>query len=972
MQNTRYKIQNTGQSLLALLLIIAFAAMILGLGSQFIAIRIRTNEAAGERTINSRLVQESLETARVIARENWHNIDARISETENYYPEYSTWQYRKALTIDHTKVPSNQTNFPVLINLSTDADLAAKAQDNGADFLFTDSEGNELDYELEKFDGSTGELVTWIKVPLLSSTSSTVIYMYYGNSSDFYDTLQNPTGVWDINYVTVQHLKEDSLDFNGTDDFVDFGDVGTAKTLEFWINPNTTTESILEELDDTGVSILSGTMTYPSWNNCYVDGIDTDTITTGWHHVVLTSTANVTMSAFRLGLLVTTYFTGGIDEVRAYNRALSAKEIEDSYNNKPVSREGLIAEYLMNEGSGDTIKDTSGNSNDGDMTGHAADWIVGRTDDSTRYGNNGTASVSATGKNGKINSGQEFDGINDYVDFGDVGTAKTLEFWINPNTTTESILEELDDTGVSILSGTMTYPSWNNCYVDGIDTDTITTGWHHVVLTSTANVTMSAFRLGLLVTTYFTGNIDEARVSKTARSTDWITTNFNNQSSPSTFYTLGSEDSTSSISKWILISGIEEISLGKNTCQRKFIFHKVSRDANGDIESVYDANNDDPSTCKVTAYATDVVSGREVSIDYYLTRWQNEAVLQESWTGGRGEEGPVADFSDNKYYDSSGVTATVEGWLKLRTDWYDSNWEYRQRITVDPTKVLADFSDFPVLITEANIASDIFSNAKDAGADIRFTINDGRTEISREIELFDKVNSKLAIWVKVDLSSTLDTVLYIYYGNSSATEPPAAGEFGAENTWDGNYKGIWHLEEEVTDEGTEVNAHTDSTSNSNHGDQSGNDDITGQIANGQDFDGTNDYIGMGNVGTAKTLEFWINPNTTIESVLEELDDTGVSIILSGTMNYPSWDNCYVDGVDTDTITTGWHYVVLTSTTNVTMSAFRLGLLVTTYFTGSIDEVRVSDTARSANWITTGFNNQNSPSTFYGVEAEEKY
>jgi trimeric autotransporter adhesin len=37
-----------------------------------------------------------------------------------------------------------------------------------------------------------------------------------------------------------------------------------------------------------------------------------------------------------------------------------------------------------------------------------------------------------------------------------------------------------------------------------------------------------------------------------------------------------------------------------------------------------------------------------------------------------------------------------------------------------------------------------------------------------------------------------------------------------------------------------------------------------------------------------------------------------------------------------------------------------------YFTGSIDEVRVSGIARSAAWITAEYSNQSSPSTSYTV------
>jgi Concanavalin A-like lectin/glucanases superfamily/IPT/TIG domain len=37
-----------------------------------------------------------------------------------------------------------------------------------------------------------------------------------------------------------------------------------------------------------------------------------------------------------------------------------------------------------------------------------------------------------------------------------------------------------------------------------------------------------------------------------------------------------------------------------------------------------------------------------------------------------------------------------------------------------------------------------------------------------------------------------------------------------------------------------------------------------------------------------------------------------------------------------------------------------------YFNGTLDEVRVSNAVRSADWISTEYHNQNSPSTFYSV------
>jgi hypothetical protein len=41
-----------------------------------------------------------------------------------------------------------------------------------------------------------------------------------------------------------------------------------------------------------------------------------------------------------------------------------------------------------------------------------------------------------------------------------------------------------------------------------------------------------------------------------------------------------------------------------------------------------------------------------------------------------------------------------------------------------------------------------------------------------------------------------------------------------------------------------------------------------------------------------------------------------------------------------------------------------------YWNGMIDEVRLSNVARSADWIATDYANQNAPSTFHTLGAEE--
>ncbi len=104
------------------------------------------------------------------------------------------WQYRKQITIDHTQLSSDQDNFPVLISC-IDVDLM-KARADGGDILFMNDLGvaSKLYHDLDEFNQSTGTLVTWVKIPFLSSTSDTVIVMYYGNPDSLY--MPYPEKVW--------------------------------------------------------------------------------------------------------------------------------------------------------------------------------------------------------------------------------------------------------------------------------------------------------------------------------------------------------------------------------------------------------------------------------------------------------------------------------------------------------------------------------------------------------------------------------------------------------------------------------------------------------------------------------------------------------------------------------------------------------------------------------------------------------
>jgi len=190
----------------------------------------------------------------------------------SFDPFSEGWLYRKQITIDHTKVSGDLVNFPVLIHI-TDSDLPIRAQSNGNDILFMDGSGTavQLHHEIEYYSSSSGELIAWVNIPSLSSTTDRIFYLYYGNKNAA--NQQNPEQTWDSNYVGVWHFGEqagstvadsteyaitgtassgavvttgfigNARNFDGSTGSVDLGTSPlfggmTAYSVEAWVNPS--------------------------------------------------------------------------------------------------------------------------------------------------------------------------------------------------------------------------------------------------------------------------------------------------------------------------------------------------------------------------------------------------------------------------------------------------------------------------------------------------------------------------------------------------------------------------------------------------------------------------------------------------------------------------------------------------------------------------------------------------------------
>ncbi len=349
--------------------------------------------------------------------------------------------------------------------------------------------------------------------------------------------------------------------------------------------------------------------------------------------------------------------------------------------------------------------------------------------------------------------------------------------------------------------------------------------------------------------------------------------------------------------------------------------------------------------------------------------------------------------------------------------WYSTGgtWNYRKAITIDHTKVAYNvgetYANFPVLIklTDTNLETGALSS----GNDILFTLSDGVTKLNHEIENYNSSTGELEAWVNVGasgLSSTVDTTLYMYYGNASA-----GNQQNVNGTWNSAYQGVWHL----GDAGGGTSK--DSTSYGNNGTNNYLTAGSGQI----DGDGSFNGSGGGNgsniaIGGSKTyattsssfsVSSWFNATNYTNSVpvVAELKTSGTGGLFFTVTNYSgsytgvdigsndaSWSNIKTGSLPSTGV---WHHVVATynGAGGTTLSNYKIYVDGTSqtlsaaggygdsnnasmvgaagdlssgeFWTGGLDESEITNNVLSADWVATEYTNQESAS-FYSVSSQQ--
>ncbi len=89
---------------------------------------------------------------------------------------YEAWVYERKVKFDTTpgaaNVSGNGANFPVLIQLDSSNFNFSQADPNGADIRFADSDGTQLSFEIERWDGANQKAIIWVRVPQVDGNSN--------------------------------------------------------------------------------------------------------------------------------------------------------------------------------------------------------------------------------------------------------------------------------------------------------------------------------------------------------------------------------------------------------------------------------------------------------------------------------------------------------------------------------------------------------------------------------------------------------------------------------------------------------------------------------------------------------------------------------------------------------------------------------------------------------------------------------
>lgn len=341
---------------------------------------------------------------------------------------------------------------------------------------------------------------------------------------------------------------------------------------------------------------------------------------------------------------------------------------------------------------------------------------------------------------------------------------------------------------------------------------------------------------------------------------------------------------------------------------------------------------------------------------------------------------------------------------------YANGYSYRRALTIDETKVegSSNLSNFQVLISFTSVSLKTTGNGGNVqnsnGYDIIFTSNDGITQLDHEMVSYGASTGAVLAWVRVPtVYYNANTVIYIYYGNSSILT------YQGDNvgTWDSTYFQVFHMEADASSL-PDSSGHIDLPRSSSAA------ATTGVVGGGLNFASGGTYYttsGPGSDAPSTTgpmgLEGWIwIPSGMGEKTAFGWGDNAAQGHRFSMHVNTGTSLLYLEGLNIATSipmpsANTWHHVVFTAPSSATASNAMIyvdgvsqsttvtaagsfatpangmtvgdlaGFVVGSFrWPGKLDELRFVNVERSAGWIGTEYNNQNSPASFYTLGSEE--
>jgi hypothetical protein len=314
-----------------------------------------------------------------------------------------------------------------------------------------------------------------------------------------------------------------------------------------------------------------------------------------------------------------------------------------------------------------------------------------------------------------------------------------------------------------------------------------------------------------------------------------------------------------------------------------------------------------------------------------------------------------------------------------------------KQATVNASDVPATQTDFPAYVALDRLGITTLAEAQS----VRVYADEAKTtEWAREIVSATEMHVKIP-----SLTSTTD--IYVDYDGVRA-DYAVTDTYGRNAVWS-DYAAVWHFQSDATD----------STGNYSAGTVTGATNSAQKIGNGYSFDGTNDKIALGRITqtenvSALTHQMWHSSNLTTDRMLWGTPDIGsgngweayyeeasvkVYFCVKSVANRFNWPvtnmvsgtrylwHVVFDGAGsgntgrlklyqnaTDTSGTGTYTGTIEATTQTSTGNLTLGERPGGTFdlNGTFDEMRIRQSALSANWITSEYANQNTESTFWGT------